>query len=614
MTGSAQRPIRLLHITDLHFRSVPNLHQAPDYKLPPRELEELLATRDRADTFVQTAEELFKGDSPDAIIVSGDIVDKGGTDRPTTGPDEFSRASLFLKNLATKLDVDFSKVLVVPGNHDIDWTTQGPERFSNYLQAVEDFTSPHHLKGNKLTPVTISLTNGEFETEITLLVSPLLSGVRAPWDRDFSRSVSDQLDEDSLEDAASGFNLEEFNLADIAVLGSDQRDFLASQRDRLPDGIKIAVLHHHLLPHPQIEFSAFETVVDAGAAIDSMINGQFDLVITGHKHRRRLQRLALPAAGSLDHYTGPSLFLQGPDNEPPGFTVIEIYGPDRPYYAAFKYYDSNYKEPVRVIPVRRDKRLLPEITDVIGDLSGSDQEIVLPLLESFRDAVKLRDHIEYEGIAELFGDVLQRPQEELAALAAGRWILRPPKMAAQWEQFLDAACGWTSGGRLVQVHLASVNDLDYWEAAQVDEHSHAARYGKPISQLPGEKFRILILDDQAFYVDGKAAQADRVIRHMVDEGYRVGVVRAGGTHDTQYDFGIIDSIVVWTFSESGGEVRGLNLFFDQRTIQQRKWQWEELIDRIRWESSGADTFLDWVSRRHDLERGQRLDRGHRNGQ
>src|SRR5262249_46811981 len=152
-------------------------------------------------------------------------------------------------------------------------------------------------------------------------------------------------------------------------------------------------------------------------------------------------------------------------------------------------------------------------------------------------------------------------------LGAGRWVLRPPKLAAQWEQFLDAAGNWTVDDQFAPVHLASVNDLDYWEAAQEDEHSHAGRYGRPISQLPGDKVRSLILNSQAFRVDGKAEQADRVIRHMVGEGYQVGVVRSDGAHDTQYDFGVIGDIVAWTFSESGGEVRGLNLSFDQRTIR-----------------------------------------------
>ncbi len=157
-------------------------------------------------------------------------------------------------------------------------------------------------------------------------------------------------------------------------------------------------------------------------------------------------------------------------------------------------------------------------------------------------------------------------------------------------------------GERARVYLASVNDLDYWEAAQEDEYSHAAKYDRPIGQLPGERFRILLLDDHAFHANGKAIQADRVIRNMLSEGYRVAVVRASGAHDKQYDFGLIDDIVVWTFSESEGEIRGLDLFFDQRTIRQRKWQWDLLIDRIRWDGTGNDGFLDWVNRRRERER------------
>lgn len=602
MTLAAIQPIRLLHISDLHFRSVPTLHEAPDFKLPPRELEDLLVTPDRADTFLRMTEELFRGNPPDAIIVSGDIVDKGGADRPATGPGEFTRATTFLIDLANNLHLDRSKVLVVPGNHDIDWTTEGPERFANYLDAIEGFTSPHHLRKHTLAPLTVPLSKGQIEVEITLLASPLQSGVRAPWDGDLRQSVSDQLEGDPLADDSYGSSL-----ADIAVLGSEQRDYLASQRERLPAGIKIAVLHHHLLPHSQIEFTPFESVVDAGAAVDSLMYGRFDLVLSGHKHCRRMQRLTMPGTGSLDYYTGPSLFIQGPDGAPPGFTVIDIFGPDTPHYAVLKYYDSTYPEPIRTVPLQRHGRLLPEVTSVLGDLGAHDQRTILPLLKAFRDGTQLRDSLKYAGLERLFHDVLQRPQEELRALAAGAWTLRPPKLADQWEEFLHAAREWSvdKSGEWPRVRLASVNDLDYWEAGIEEVRSHAARYGRPISQLPGEKFRILILGEDAFRLDGKAAQADRVISHMTEEGYRVAVVRARSVPDKEYDFGIIGDIVAWTFTEAEGEVRGLNLFFDQRTIQRRKWQWDELNDKTLWDNTGSSGFLEWASRREDRGRLQK---------
>src|SRR5262249_46278470 len=152
-----------------------------------------------------------------------------------------------------------------------------------------------------------------------------------PWEQDIRQSVSDQLEDANLASERHA------NIADIAVLGSEQRDYIVSQRERLPEGVKIAVLHHHLLPHAQIEFTPFESVVDAGATIDSLINGRFDLVLSGHKHCRRLQRLTVTGAGTMerldlagtgtiDYYTSPSLFIQGPDNAAPGFTVIDVFG------------------------------------------------------------------------------------------------------------------------------------------------------------------------------------------------------------------------------------------------------------------------------------------------
>jgi 3',5'-cyclic AMP phosphodiesterase CpdA len=600
------QPIRLLHISDLHFRSVPTLHDAPDFKVAPRELEDLLVTPDRAETFIRMAEELFRGNPPDAIVVSGDIVDKGGADRPANGPGEFSRATKFLMDLAENLQLDPAKVLVVPGNHDIDWTTEGPERFANYLSAVESFTSPHHLRRHTLAPISVTLSKGELEVEVTLLASPLQSGVRAPWEQDIRQSVSDQLDDANLA------NDRYANVADIAVLGSEQRDYIVSQRERLPNGVKIAVLHHHLLPHSQIEFTPFESVVDAGATIDSLINGKFDLVLSGHKHCRRLQRLTVTAPGSMerpnlarvgkiDYYTSPSLFIQGPDNAAPGFTVIEVYGQQAPHYAVLNYFDSTYPEPTRVVPLRPHGRLLPHLTAVLADLSTSDQTTLLPLLTAFRDGTQLRDRLRYAGIERLFEDVLQRPQDELKALAAGAWTLRPPKLADQWEAFLHGAREWTLGvdGEWPKVRLASVNDLDYWEAGLEETRSHAARYGRPISQLPGEKFRILVLSEGAFRIDAKAAQADRVIRRMTEDGYRVAVVRARAMPDRDYDFGVIGEIVAWTFTETEGEIRGLNLFFDQRTIQRRKWQWDELNDKTLWDNTTGEGFLEWVNRRHD---------------
>ena len=63
--------------------------------------------------------------SPDLIVVSGDIVQ--GVSIGTTDPDseiaaQYTEACDFLRRLAVKfVDSDRSRVVIIPGNHDVDW-------------------------------------------------------------------------------------------------------------------------------------------------------------------------------------------------------------------------------------------------------------------------------------------------------------------------------------------------------------------------------------------------------------------------------------------------------------------------------------------------------------
>ncbi len=102
----------ILHISDLH--------RTPKAKISNAELLSALV-RDR-DSYTQ-------GDNPirppDAIVVSGDIV-QGVSLKATSGQAtlqaQYAEAEAFLSELATTfLEGDRSRVVIVPGNHDIDW-------------------------------------------------------------------------------------------------------------------------------------------------------------------------------------------------------------------------------------------------------------------------------------------------------------------------------------------------------------------------------------------------------------------------------------------------------------------------------------------------------------
>ncbi len=102
----------ILHISDLH--------RTPSAKISNAELlSALLSDRDsytRGDQPIR---------APDAIVVSGDVVQgvplKTGRSHSTLS-EQYEEAGAFLSDLATEfVGGDRSKVIVVPGNHDIDW-------------------------------------------------------------------------------------------------------------------------------------------------------------------------------------------------------------------------------------------------------------------------------------------------------------------------------------------------------------------------------------------------------------------------------------------------------------------------------------------------------------
>ena len=100
----------LLHISDLHRTSGPRLSN-----------DELFAA-------ISSDATRWKGEGiprPDLVVVSGDLVQ--GVRIGTPDPDseiaaQYSEACDFLRRLAAEfVDSDRSRVVIIPGNHDVHW-------------------------------------------------------------------------------------------------------------------------------------------------------------------------------------------------------------------------------------------------------------------------------------------------------------------------------------------------------------------------------------------------------------------------------------------------------------------------------------------------------------
>ncbi len=100
----------LLHVSDLHRTSGPRLSN-----------NELLAAI-ASDAWRWNREGI---PSPDLVVVSGDLVQGACIDTPNADSEiaaQYSETSDFLQRLAAEfVDADLSRVVIIPGNHDVHW-------------------------------------------------------------------------------------------------------------------------------------------------------------------------------------------------------------------------------------------------------------------------------------------------------------------------------------------------------------------------------------------------------------------------------------------------------------------------------------------------------------
>src|SRR5258708_170016 len=107
-------PYSILHISDLH--------RSPTDPISNDELiSALVSDRNRYVTEKPSIR------APDAIVVSGDIIQGvllGTAEYETALAEQYATAETFLDELVKRFaSNDRSRVVIIPGNHDVDWNT-----------------------------------------------------------------------------------------------------------------------------------------------------------------------------------------------------------------------------------------------------------------------------------------------------------------------------------------------------------------------------------------------------------------------------------------------------------------------------------------------------------
>ena len=315
----------ILHISDLH-RS----------KREPISNDELVSAlvSDRA----RYTQEDPPVRDPDAIVVSGDIIQGvplGTADSEAQILEQYDIAEKFLAELADRFVAgDRTRVVVVPGNHDVDWNTA-----RRAMTAVADV--PHDVA--KLLFTETSLHRWDWKTQTLYQITDReLYAKRLDAFCGFHERFYSDAKELLRVTRGSDANLFRLNDGKIGVAafnschgndcfafhGSIPREVVARTHLDLAAGslsfdLRLAVWHH------SIEGPPYRTDYMDVDIVRSMVGRGFRLGLYGHQHKAQAepQHVYLPDRETMAVVSAGSL-CAGPEELPPGvhrqYNVVEI--------------------------------------------------------------------------------------------------------------------------------------------------------------------------------------------------------------------------------------------------------------------------------------------------
>jgi 3',5'-cyclic AMP phosphodiesterase CpdA len=291
-----------------------------------------------------------QGRALDAIIVSGDLTNGNQ-------PDGYQDFPALLDELGDCRPAD-DRIVVVPGNHDADWSVQPPDpaKFKRFLDAVRakhrtplfaglDYDDNGHARGTgsrkKARPI-LELA----DASIVAISSADFSGVREERTETnwaalvASLHAGDDSDAATEERERAAEELRSLRVHDMARVDKDQlsllrelikKSSLASPADEDPR-VRIAVLHHPILVvSDREEIKPFENLVNLDEVRSFLFDNEFHVVMHGHKHASFLGwDWLLPPSDDLSKTPRRALVLGAPGDFRVGETVCRLLeiGPD----------------------------------------------------------------------------------------------------------------------------------------------------------------------------------------------------------------------------------------------------------------------------------------------
>jgi len=282
------RSIQIIHISDIHFGKriihdgkhpeYQDMHYFPENDENTFTLRETLG-RDLLDLARNGQIDLTKL----VLVASGDFTYRGHAD-------EFNLASSFLLGLCSDIGLPRERVVMVPGNHDVNWDaakTDPATRLDDYLAFVRGFYGDAIYKA-RYPHIAKAIVDGAPHIEPRDIVS-----ISDLFGFGFVGLNSTVFEDDRLH----------FGFIGKRQIDSVERDVT----DLLPPGTPlVAVMHHHLHPYPEVLKAPKHASVwldpsivrDSGVLEKTLARFGTVVLLHGHKHQAQVRQSAL-----LDRHT-----------------------------------------------------------------------------------------------------------------------------------------------------------------------------------------------------------------------------------------------------------------------------------------------------------------------
>lgn len=317
---------RILHLSDLHLAPIADDEIPGDYK---SELVPLAERQRRVESLKRTLREFGEAQPGelDAVVVSGDVT-------IAAAESGYRMLESVLGELGPALPGDPARVLVVPGNHDVQWRTppSSREHYELFLQYVRDacgYRTPQlegidisaadgRVRSSPVDPVVIGPGYGFL---LLALNSSNYCGVVEPTqitDAEWETALAALGDRGEIAEK----DLRKLRVMDVARISPAQLTAARRELTRARKTIEatggdaarvptIAILHHHLLPvSVREEFKPYESISNLGEVRAFLRDNHVDMVLHGHKHE---------SAVYWDHIPRPDVI---PDEQPLRVLVV----------------------------------------------------------------------------------------------------------------------------------------------------------------------------------------------------------------------------------------------------------------------------------------------------